>query len=407
MPFVNVQDQEAAEKISRCRTHLLLDHPWWGSLALRLKMIEKPDLPNLMRTNGTWIQYNPTNVKKLTDAECVGLIAHEVSHCALLHMFRMGGRNPKLWNVATDYAINGILTKAGIRIPEGGLLNEAFDGMSSEQIYALLRQDGNDGSESDNQPTDFEAAGGDGDGKGEGEGQQPGNGQQPNGGGQGQPPPQEGMSETDWQIAVEQVNMVAQKAGTLPAGIDRLTKEARTPRTDCWEALRRFISATQPGNYSWSTPNRRHLSNGLYLPGIVKENMAKIVVYVDTSGSITQDLLDLFGAHLTGIMHEYRPEALHVVYCDAEVAGEETFSPDDGAVIMKAQGGGGTAFQPAFDHIAEHPEFANEPPVAAIYLTDLYSSDVPKDPGYPVLWATTEGSTEMPPFGEIIRIPVA
>ena len=100
-------------------------------------------------------------------------------------------------------------------------------------------------------------------------------------------------------------------------------------------------------------------------------------------------------AEITAILDEAAPEAVHVVYCDAEVRATESFEPGD-AIDLSPQGGGGTAFRPVFDWIAR----SDIQPVCAIYLTDLDGDDFGPAPDYPVLWVSTELTGA--PFGEVI-----
>ena len=49
-------------------------------------------------------------------------------------------------------------------------------------------------------------------------------------------------------------------------------------------------------------------------------------------------------------------------------------------------GGGGTRFEPVFDHIAADTE--HDTPECLIYLTDGLGSFPDREPDYPVLWAS-------------------
>ena len=80
------------QRLVRARTQLLLNHPFFGSLAVRLKLLPG-DLPT-MATDGRGIVYNPQFVQQLKPAELEGVLAHEVMHCALAHHCRRGNRNP-------------------------------------------------------------------------------------------------------------------------------------------------------------------------------------------------------------------------------------------------------------------------------------------------------------------------
>lgn len=91
-------------------------------------------------TNGTDLQYNPDFAATLTDPELLGVVAHEVIHCALGHPYRCAGRDIKEWNVAADYAANPLLIKAGFTLPAGSLIDPNYDGLSAEQIYSKRRR---------------------------------------------------------------------------------------------------------------------------------------------------------------------------------------------------------------------------------------------------------------------------
>jgi predicted metal-dependent peptidase len=59
---------------------------------MRLRFEAKPDVQT-MATDGTTLFYAPDFVATLPDAELVGVMAHQVMHCALLHPFRRGSRD--------------------------------------------------------------------------------------------------------------------------------------------------------------------------------------------------------------------------------------------------------------------------------------------------------------------------
>ena len=81
-----------------------------------------------MATDGVSLYFNPQFVETLSAAEIAGTLAHEVMHPALQHHIRRGGRNPRRWNMACDYAINPMLVDAGLTLPKDVLLDTAFVG---------------------------------------------------------------------------------------------------------------------------------------------------------------------------------------------------------------------------------------------------------------------------------------
>jgi len=442
--ITTIQNPAEAGRIMRARIRLLIDHPWFGQLALNLKVTETTKCP-AMATDGTHLFYNPTWTAAQTDDVLSGTVAHEAMHCGLRHMFRCQGREMKLWNQATDYAINPLLDASKIQLPEGVLRSAAYSGLAAETIYAKLvheqqekqrreeqeqqdnaqndaAQDESDESEdSDEQPepedsgdqSDDESDRDQSDEPGEEEGEGPGQGDFDNGdllpapkasdvkdGADGETDAP--LTDMDWEIIADQATMVATKRGLMPADADRAFRETLEPKVNWREVLRRFVDQTMPSDYNWSRPNRRYVAQGLYLPAVVKENAPRLLIALDTSGSIDQSVLDTFSAELSAIMMEVRPSAIDVVSCDARIQNVETFTADDGEIIPHPKGGGGTAFQPVFDWVEEQ----DEQPAAIIYLTDL-DGDEPREPAMPVLWVTPERVTKEGLFGETIRIPAA
>src|SRR5713101_1334995 len=131
-------------KLTRARTQLLLNQPFFGSLCLRLKL--EPGPVPTMATDGKRILYNPAFVDSLKPSEIEGTFAHEVMHCALGHHCRRGTRDRQVWNEAADLAINPILIGNRFTLPSGALIDPAFDNLSAEEIYSRLLRDKNDDS---------------------------------------------------------------------------------------------------------------------------------------------------------------------------------------------------------------------------------------------------------------------
>jgi predicted metal-dependent peptidase len=419
------------EKLTRARTRLVLDQPFFGTLSLRLKLV--PGLSPTMATDGTRIVYNPAFVGQLKPAELEGTLAHEVLHCALGHHCRRGNRDPRLWNEAADLAINPILIKNGITLPTGALIDPAFTNLSAEEIYARLLQERGQGSTAPAQSGGQANASGTTSNRphaAQGSGVQdstvpaacqPGPNQTPqttdaapdlasieNGGfgevwdatdEQGQPasPAEMHRQEHEWSIAAEQAIRTAKACGNEPGGVERPLSENRKSQQDWRAILRDFIAAVAPSDYRWTPPNRRYVASGLYLPSVERRGLGEIVIVVDTSGSIGNRELEQFAAEISAISEEAQPQAIHVVYCDAAVQSTLEFRASE-PVQLEPKGGGGTDFRPAFDWVAEK----DITPACLIYLTDLCCDSFPETPDYPVLWVTESRTTT--PFGETIRL---
>jgi predicted metal-dependent peptidase len=147
-------------------------------------------------------------------------------------------------------------------------------------------------------------------------------------------------------------------------------------------------------------PNRRHIWNGLYLPGVMREGVGEIAIAVDCSGSVNGRLLRLFEAEVCSILEGQRPQCVHVLYFDTEVHKVETYQAGE-QVHLNPVGGGGTDFGPCFDWLEEH----GIQPQTLVFLTDLCGTFPEIEPAYPVLWASTE--RRQAPFGSVIPMQAA
>jgi predicted metal-dependent peptidase len=421
---------ELTVKLTRARTQLLLNQPFFGTLCLRLKLIEGA-VPT-MATNGRLILYDPTFVESLQPAELEGVLAHEVMHCALAHHCRRGQRDPRLWNQAADFAINPLLVANGFTLPAGALIDPAYDNLSAEEIYARLLQD-NGGSSNSPGSNSSQSPGA---GSASASSQQPSQdalpqstpdpaaepqvecprghvaetvSREPGAFGEvldatdedGTPasPAETARQQHEWSIAANQAMQSAKLCGNSPADVERPLQESRESKQDWRAILREFVAATSPSDYRWTPPNRRFVGSGLYLPSVSRSGVGPIVIGVDTSGSIGPNELEQFAGEITAIADEVRPEATRVVYCDAAVQSVQEFAPSE-PILLEPKGGGGTDFRPVFEWVEQN----GVAPACLIYLTDLCCTSYPEPPDYPVLWGTDSRNTA--PFGETIQISI-
>ena len=176
--------------------------------------------------------------------------------------------------------------------------------------------------------------------------------------------------------------------GLMPEGIKRTIEEAAQPRKDWEEELAKFIhSTTKSDSRTWNRQSRR-------IPGLSgwnREIESKLVIVLDTSGSVTGAILAAFVAECKAITSLNGITAV-IVSADAQV--QQVIEPGD-EFPTEWKGGGGTNFVPALKAAEEHE------PNCIIYLTDGDGA-YPKGSPYPVLWALTK--TRKVPFGETILL---
>jgi len=343
-------------------------------------------------TNGRDEAYGREFVESLTDPEFRFLILHECYHKMYRHLStwkHLYDEDAQRANRACDYAINIRLAdtdlgkKGWIKMPENGLIDEAYRGMDVHEIYKLL-------------PT---GEGGKGRGKGgDGEGDNPFDSHDWEG---AQKMSEEEAEELKKQIdeAIRQGSTLASKTGARSYG-DLLKTEQ-----DWRELLREFVSTTCAGHdYStWRKPNRRYVGMDIIMPSAISETLGEIVVAIDTSGSIGQRELTKFLTEIMGISEQVKPSKVRIIYWDTSVCSTEVYLQDELHKIptsTKPEGGGGT-------DVACVPIYMNEQgikPECVVVLTDGYLGGTWGTWNVPVLWCILDNPMTTAGVGTTIHL---
>lgn len=419
-------DLAAAARMTAARSALITtaNAAFWGCLALSQKLTAAPSI-GTAAVDGRSLIFAPDYIATLAELECIGLVAHEMTHLAGMDHVRRGNRDPAEWNIACDLSKNPMLIKAGFTLPKGALVEAEFEGWSAEAIYAERTrrrqqdaqdaQDAQDGQDS-GQDDAADASGQDS----QDDGQDSGAPSSDQSEGEGEPTvcdpgmcggvldaasDAEGLANAtaEIEVMVRQAISVAKAAngGAIPEFLAPLVQQLNAPRLDWRTELVEFIDDSATRAVDWNRPNKRFLDSGFILPGSVADSVSCVAVVVDCSGSVGRDTLATFESNSQALLDDGRVERLVVIYCHNRVCGEAEFLASD-VVKFAIPESGGTAFGPAFRHIAEHyPEAA-----AIVYLTDLdpWGADAWGDaPDVPVLWAV-DGSKRFAPFGRVLPI---
>ena len=367
---------ELDRRLSKAKTALILDHPFFGNLAMNMPQIITDAVPTAA-TNGKHILYNPDFCKGLNNDNLVFLIAHEVMHPALDHITRVGERDPERWNYAGDTVINPMLVDEGIgTFIDGGVMDRDLlkqGGGTTDGVYNLLPP----------QPNGGGGYGNEGQGKSFDE-LQPYEGS----------PAEVEQLKSEWKVKVAQAAQAAKMMGKLSAGLERFVGDLLQPRVNWRDVMNRFIVKQRNEDRTWSRPNRRFLSQGMYLPSISGEALGEIVFSIDCSGSIGEEELTQFASEIIKVFQDLSPKKIHIVYFDSEVCHYDCF--EDEEPVIKPHGGGGTMFSPIFQYINDN----DIEPVCCVVLTDLCCDDFGPEPSYPTLWVSNHKGDA--PWGEIV-----
>ena len=446
----DAQSRQAALAMKKARTVLVLEHPFFGSLALRLRFREDKNCAD-MWTDGKSLGFNPVYAATLPETKLIAAQAHEIMHLAFGHHLRRKNREEKMWNRACDLAINHILLEAGFDLPEGFAHDPSYAGMSADDIYevlaALQESDSKGEADKDSARADGQSQENAGAMSFDGGRELGGKSVAQSQGGKKENPGQDGddhasagseaarkqkqsspaqgegktsftgevrdhprlqgvenehalkLAEQEADVALSQAVQRARHMGSLPAGFTRLLKKERRPELDWRELLRRFLEQCADNDYSWSTPNRRYLYQQIYLPARREARLPHMVLAVDCSGSVDEAVLSMFCTELFSVLDAY-DTTLTVLFHDTRIQGEMTFNRMSMPRDITPVGGGGTDYRPICAHIEEQ----QLRPTCLVWFTDLECNRFPEEPDYPVLWVCSEARPEIPPFGELVTL---
>lgn len=368
----------------------------WSGIMMVGKTSICDDMPSA-GTNGRDEFYGREFIKQLDDKELGFVVLHENLHKAFRHLFiwkKLDEIDRGLTNAACDYVINLQIvemdpTEQVVAIPRKngetmGLLDTRFKGMNTKQVFDILRKE-----------------------------------QEENGGGG------EGFDFHDWDGAkeltddqkkelereIDQAIRQGQIAhaklnGKGAGGMNRELSDLLEPTVDWREVLREFVKSVCNNKdvSSWRRVNRRFIGQNIYLPTLIGEKVGRVAIGIDTSGSIGGPELNQFLSEVQAIAKDVNPAAVDLIYWDSEVAAHEEYVDAQVSNIVsstKPKGGGGTDPTAMMHYLKER----NIKPEVIVMLTDGYIGDWGDEWDAPILWAISNGSSDvLAPVGKTIHI---
>ncbi|TET89004.1 MAG: hypothetical protein E3J96_01980, partial [Sulfurovum sp.] len=287
------------DKIQKAKARLMLDHPYFGTIASALK-IEQSDNIEAFLSNGTQLQYNDEYFDQASVEEVEFALANGAMHTVLGHEKRAGDRYEWLWQLATDYTINAMLVKNGLQLPDRANFQERFEGMYAEEVYEMLRADimneelsddetlteqahNEQGKENNDRvsqegievPDDWDQEGdrprqsATSDGTNKSNTQTNKNEVQHK---EGEEPSEdmEDMEALKQELKehFEQIFQKLNRQGNLPKDLKFVVPKYFSHRVDWRELLYGYIASYAKSTYSFVPPNMKYLYRGIYLPSL-------------------------------------------------------------------------------------------------------------------------------------------
>ena len=354
---------EASTPGARAREWFLASYPLLGSLAASFRIVEDPHVciahgiaVAAVSPARREIYVNPA--AGLNESELRFVMAHEFLHVGLGHGERQQGRDPYLWNVACDFAINDWLVEMRVgAFPQvGGLLDPELRGLSAEAIYARIVTD----------VRRFRKLAtlrgvGVGDVLGPWEPGEPGVG-----------------ADLDawYRSALAQGLELHDRVGRglLPKGLVQEIRALATPPIP-WDVrlaqwLDGFIAPVER-HRTYARPSRRQAATPeIPRPRLVTPEKPIVErtfgVVIDTSGSMDRETLGKALGATASYAASREVRAVRVMFCDAWAYDQGYLEAAEIADRVRVVGRGGTVLQPGIDLLETTADFPTDGPILVV-----------------------------------------
>ncbi len=360
--------------LSKAKIQLMArpDSAFFTTICFSLKHIWDEHIPTAC-TNGLEIRFNPKFFMSLTVDEQIFLLLHESMHVAYLHMVRLQTRNQPKFNMAADYVINLQLVERHFKMPKEGLLDHQFTGMSTEQVYELLPDSACKNFTMDLVPGDGTQAA------------------------------EEALTNQIQDILVRakiQSKMSGDKPGTIPGEIELFIDNLLNPKLPWNRILQKYISAMAKDDYSFRRPNRRFFPR-YHLPSLFSERLMDLAVFVDISGSVSDEEFKAQVTEIASIFRMMNPETITVIQFDTELKSVEKVKSIGELMKIKFHGRGGTLIGPTLDWIK-----TNKPQLSLVLSDGGFNFYDAEGPATPVIWVIYNNPNWTAPFGKVIHYSI-
>ena len=370
--------------LNKHTARLLMDEPFFAALSRRIEKTPSTQVPTAgmsLDDDGNFtLLFNPEYFSNLEPDEMTDVLKHEFYHVIFDHVT---GRLPeksvtKLWNFATDLAINSHLRNLpeGCLVPGEGMFEDFPKKLSAEKYHSMLKKKMKEEVES--------GPGEEGESLGDLAEWDSHDGWDP----------QHGDSS---QIAKERLKKILKDAvkeastsgwGSLSQDIkeDLLSKLDAT--LDWRKVLRYFIKTSQKASKA-STVKRINRRYPYLHPGRKTNRQARVAISIDQSGSVDSGMLAAFFAELSKLS---QIASFTVIPFDTVVSEKDVFEWKKGQRYnCKRFLTGGTDFDAPTEYVNER-DFDGH-----IILTDMYAP-TPKPSRCQRMWMTTPANQKNPYF---------
>lgn len=299
----------------------LQDAPFFAELSRHIRKTPTDSMPTAaVAFDPTYdditLYWNPEFFRGMSDGEIRGVLTHEFYHLIFCHITARRQTPAKMWNVATDLAINSIISgHTNMSLPAGCLMPGVFpqgpegrewtkeekDAMPIAQLISEFPKDQSSEwyfEKLKDKVEEERKKGNDGSGMGDLDSFDDHEGW-------------DGLSDEMKEMVASKVGSIVEKAvkhadgqangwGNIPAELRDAIRASVTHIVDWRNVLRQFVGGLARGERS-TTIKRINKRYPYIHPGVKRGYVAKLLIAIDMSGSVDNDQLALFFSELASL----------------------------------------------------------------------------------------------------------
>lgn len=307
------------DKVRAARIKASRLYPYLSTALFSIRMEKSNEVQTMDISKSGLVRWNPDFVARLELTEIAAVLAHEVWHLLRLHAER-GPKDPEMhfvWNIACDCEINDSLGG----LPKGCVYPSTFgmpDNLTAEEYFEKLK-------DKTINVSPMVGAGECGSGARGGEDETDGP-----------------LNRIDKELLAKHTAEQIRSCGNVPASLRRWAEAVLNPKVPWEKELRASIknaAARVMGktDFTFTKRSRRAAVTKAILPGMISYK-PKVAVVLDTSGSMSEELLNVCLGELKGIL-KAAADKVYLVVTDADVHSRKLISRFTEADLT---GGGGT-----------------------------------------------------------------
>ena len=375
------------ERFVKSRVKLLKSSPFFGTILLHTEYKIDESIETAA-TDGTTLLLNEEWMCNQTEEHFSGVLLHEVLHMALNHVDRTNDLDDLMTaNIAAAIVVNGIIKDNKISLPKEAIYDDDLKHLGVREIYSILKdkqsKDENYlkdkyGEEDVNECLRKE--------------KQTGNSDRES----------KEANKEKWKNIINKAKTIAKmkQAGVKGSGMARVFKELLEPTINWKDALYKYITQSRADFEGY---DRRFIHDGMYIDD-VGGNKVHVAAFVDTSGSVDEELLQNFLSELFFAINSTRGTTGYLYYFDTELYPQGNIEDLDG--VPKPVGLGGTSFVPIMKELNKISSENSHTNTVGIIYTDGFAPMTWEEPETPLLWCISPGGIkeENIKYGDVVRI---